>query len=772
MKRKYNVNWVFLGVFVIVALFAGCGGDDDDDNDDDSTVDDDDDTSTDDDDSVDDDDDATPDDDDDDDDDNDDDTGPPINPNAKADAFNLFYRERSARTALAVNRFTMSGDAVAANNFELMEVARDGDEYQVVAGPEGNNKFGYSAFTSWKLYQAIGGRNLELTLIRMFEGIVFNEAVTGHSGLTTREAFPGWTRTMDGINGTITRTKWGTPISGPVIYPTALEQEILDTFYDGVTFTYRENPEEFLFNYKAISELTTFALTYVFEALDFAPPFMRVSDCCSSFMVPQIGDWQQGYWGNHNSRDNFTDYAMGFITAFEAEIDPDAPADVRAAAANAAEAARRIGDNIIANDSRLMTVDEWHDYNTLTVAGNMNPDGEVEWQDLGSIAACQSVYLAKAISTDGLDVPVPELPMPGAVETDAIKKLFHDLGLPEPLLPVMTCKRIDDAFIGIGWGEILNFEIFGIKWHVWGELVANFAPDLFPSLFGSMMDDLQELVLGAVGLCYYAQVTDKPELFEEAKQTMSNLVELQIVAARLVYGTTKDPWSRAMAENAYGVEAVARTIKSTDEAVYRSAIWAYMFGIEWPFEDFQEFTLGNERTDFIESMNDIPDTQTWPLMTDQEIYDTVEARLTATLSRAPWRVDRYRARFDHDPPIRRAGNGYEALGPDDQWHPTENPRHLHFQEHRLWHEAPLCVMAPGVLNCEWAAIGCAPGDLNNDEIVDNDDLILFNDAWAQYGDDTDCTSGNGWCGGADFNRNGHLDESDQGYIHAARGCEM
>ena len=751
---RFLHRFCLLFLVAVLCFTAGCVGEKDDETSSSGSgdTDDDDDNNDDNNDNDDDDDDTTDDDDDDDDDDNDNDDTTVINPTAKADAFKLFYKERAARTALSINRFAMSGDAVAANTFAYIEIAKEGNEYEVIAGPEGNNQFGYSAFATWKLYKSIGGRNLELTLIRMFEGMVFNEAISGHSGLTTREAFPGWTRVMNGVSDQITRTKWGAPIAGPVTYPPTLEQEIMDEFYDNVTFTYRENPEEFLFNFKAINELGNFAMTYVFDELhDPSLPFMRVSDCCSSFMIPQTGPWQNGYWGNHNSRDNFTDYALGFIAAFEVANDQSVPADLATAAANASAAAHRTGDNIAANDNVLMTVDEWHDYNTQTVAGNMNPDGEVEWQDLGSLASCLTAYLGHAVSTNGLDSPVPEIPLPGAIETSAIRKFFTDMGMTPPPLPVIQCQSIDEAFIGIGWGDILNLEILGVPWHELADVIAMFVPDLFPGLMGGFMDDLQELVLGAMALTYYAQIAEKEALFDDARQTLSNLVELQKIAARLTYGANKD--------------------KGAKEMLYKSATWARMFNIEWPLEDFGAFAIGDSHANQIEDMLGIADTPEWPLLTDQEIYNQVEAKLAATINRAYWRVDRYRDRFDHDPPIRRAGDGYECIGVDDQWQPTENPRHVSYKEYLLWFEAPLCEMGPGILDCSWAKLGCAPVDFDQSGVVDSADSALFDAAWSQYGQGADCSATNDWCDGADLDRNGTLDQEDRDYLEAAQGCK-
>ena len=695
---------------------------------------------------------------------------PEPNPNAKADAFKLFYRERSERALLSINRFALAGDAVAANAFGKSAIAKDGDEWEVVAGPEGNNPFGKTAFAAWKLYQAIGGRELELTLIRMFEGIVFNEAISGHPGLTTREAFPGWTRTMDGIGQTVTRTKWEVPVTPPVTYSPTLEQEILDTFYDGVVFTYRENPEEYLFNFKAVNELADFSVTFVFDELDHDPPFLRVSDCCSSFMVSQMGTWEGAYWGNQNSRDNFTDYALGFLAAFEAEATDGLPADLALAAQRAAEAARRTGDNIIEHDNMLMTVDEWHDYNTLTVAGAMNPDGEVEWQDLGSLASCQMAYVAQAISHDGLSWPVPELPLPGAIETTAIRYFFEVIiGIPIPL-PVMKCKSVDDAFIGMGWGEILALEVFGIPWYEIAEFVGNLFPGLWADLLGGMMDDFQELELGAVVLCYYAQIAQDEELYSEVRQTLNNLIEIQKILANLVYGKAANPDNVAQVNAELGPGAMENLVDSTEEMLYKAATYARMFNIPWPLEDFNGFIRGDEKVTYIESQLTRADTTDWPLITDDQIAAQVEARLAGWVERAPWRIERYRDRFGSTYPVRRDGDGYECIGTDDNWQPTENARHEWFVDFSLWFEAPLCVFGPETLDCTWARLGCAPGDLDDSGEVDAADQALFDEAWTTYGSGAACSAVNDWCDGADFDQSGVLDEEDQAYLNAAQGC--
>ena len=687
---------------------------------------------------------------------------------AKEDAFRLFYRERVQRALRSLNRFSLSGDAVAASAFGGGSFARSGDHWEVVPGPDDNNPFGKTLFSTWKLYRAMGGRDLELTLIRMFEGIVFNEAVSGHPGLTTREAFPAWTRTMDGVGGTISRTRFGLPVTPPVVYPAALEQEILHAFFDGTVVTYRENPEETFFNLMPALNTGSFAVTYVFDELDRAPPFLRQSDCCSSFMISQKGPWQGAIWGNHNSRDNFTDYAMGFLAAFEAEATDGLPEDLALAAHNAAEAARRTGDRVRAHGNVLMTVDEWHDYETLSPAGSMNPDGEVEWQDLGSLSSCQMAYVAHAVSSEGLHWPVPETPLPGAIETSALRDFFRQLGLPPPPLPVVQCRSLDDALLGLTWRDILDMEIFGLPlWEV-ADLIALIDPDLFPGLLGTMMDDFSEMMLGAVLLCYYAEHVDDARLYGAALRTLDNFIELQKILARLVFRAARNPFVLRV----QGAETMAEQVKSANEMIYKGAVYARLFGFDSPAEDLQDFALGDASTRSIEALLDEGDTTERPLRTDAELAAEIEAKLAATLDRAPWRVDRYRDRFGETYPVRRAGEGYECIGPDDDWIPTENARHqpFNFQDLGLWFEAPLCVHDTDTLDCTWASMGCAPADLDGSGQVDGADQALFDEARERYGWNATCSAANEACDGADLDGSGRLNHEDEAYMGAAQGC--
>ncbi|MDP8223196.1 MAG: hypothetical protein P9L99_07550 [Candidatus Lernaella stagnicola] len=773
MKTKaHNLFFLFL-LIVVVAFAFGCGDDDDDDddNDDDSAVTDDDDDDDNDDDNDDDDDDN--DDDDDDNDDDNDDTYPPpeINPDAKADAFRLLYRERSERAALALNRFGLAGDAVFANAFDTVYYAKTGDEYEVVPGPDNNSPIGMTAFSTWKLYQAIGGRFLELSLIRMFEGLAFNEAVSGHPGLTCREALPAWKRVMNGVDGTIDRTRLGEAITPPVTYPSDLEQEILDTFYEDVVFTYRENPEEYYFNHKAIQSLASFAVSWSQHQL---PNYLRLSECCSSWKrVPEGYQWEGAYWGNHNSRDNFTDYAMGYLAAFEALQTRDLPADVRQAAQRAADAGNRTGDAIAEAGMIQMTVDEFTDYETLTPAGHNRPDGhwEIEWQDLGSLGSCTMVYMAQAVSSEGLQHPVPALPMPGDFVSQGIQHIFDLLGWPLTA-PVPNCTSIDDAYLGATWGDLLGFEVLGVPWYDVAHFLGLLYPDLWFGLLGSTVDDFEEMVLGAVALCEYARYANDDPLYREARQTLQNLMDITYILVDLVYGIKDDAvaWEKAHAELGEEADAI---LSNVGNLRYMAALYGRMYDLDTPLADFAGFDLGDERIALLEEHLTMPDTEERPLMTDQQIYDSILHPDYGFLwSRNTWIQDRYLDVWGDMVPVRRAGDGYECIGTDGEWQATENDHHRRFSEIMLWHEAYLCTTDPHTLDCAWAKLGCGVVDLDGSGLVDDADSSLFNHAWSLHGQGAACDEQNDWCDGADLDRSGELDAEDQSFLLAAKGCRV
>ena len=668
------------------------------------------------------------------------------NPTARADAFKLFYKERSQRVLRSVNRFALAGDVTAANFFGRVAVARSGNAYEVVPGPNDNMPMGKSLFATWKLYQALGGRDFELSLIRMLEGAVFNESVSGHPGLTTREALPGWTLITDGVTDTITRTRFGAAIDPPATPDPGLEQEILDTFYDGVTFTYRENPEEYFFSFMPVHDTGPFAITYVFDELDHAPPFLRQSDCCSSFMISQRGPWAGAYWGNHNSRDNFTDIAIGFIAAMEMSWMDCLPPDVQDAALRAVEAARRTGDNIMANGSRLMTVDEWHDYDTLTVAGWKNPDGEEESQDLGSLNSCAMIYLAHAISSSGLSSPVPATPLPGTFGPPGLMALLPLLGLSTDGSPD-TCNSIDEAFGGVMWDQLARPGFWN--------LMRTIAPDTLFSLIDSTLDDFADMLIGPVALAYYARMNGDTALYNEAIANMTNMLRVQEIMATIV----RDDGNPAR-------------IARLGQMEYMGGIYARMLLLDSSLSFISGFGRGEGHTSYLENQLAMADTSTLPLMSDAEIEAKVETGLAAITERAPWRVDRYRDRFGYDPPVRRSGDGYEAVQSDDSWGPVENPRHvvLGLGGIDLWFEAGLCMESPLTLDCSWARLGCGHVDLDAGGSVDGADIALFDSLWGTWGADAICTDENDHCDHADLDLSGVLNSDDRAYIEAAQGC--
>jgi hypothetical protein len=668
------------------------------------------------------------------------------NPSARADGFRLFYRERSERILRSVNRFALGGDVTMASFFGRSAVAKNGDSYEVVLGPNDNMPMGMSLQATYRLYQALGGRNFELTLIRMLRGAAFNEAVSGHPGLTTREALPGWTRIVDGHTNTVTRTRLGEPIATMAPAAPELEQEIIQQFYQGDAFTYRENPQEFFFQLMPLHETGPFAVTYVFSELDASPAVLRQSDCCSSFIRSERGPWAGAWWGNHNSRDNFTDLAMGFLTAMDIERLACVPDDLREAAATAAESGRRTGDRIILDGNVLTTVDEWHDYDTLTAAGWKNPDGEQESQDLGTFDSCAMIYLAHAISSDGLRAPVSPTPNPGEKAVSYVGTILKLMNFPSDETPE-TCNSIDEAFGGTTWKDLAGPKL--------DELLTGLGPDLVLGLVDSASDDFAEMMMAPIGLATYANMTGDRALYREAISTLEHQMEFQQSLADYVYADG-DP------------DRIARV----EQLQYMVGVYARMFRLDSPLSLITGFRRGEDHLDHLEAPLQLEDTEPEPLISDEEIVARVEARLEAITERALWRVERYRERFGSTPPVRRAGDGYEAIQLNGEWGPVENPRHrvFGFGSIDLWFEAALCMDNPQTLDCSWARLGCGHGDLDGNGSVDEQDIAVFESIGAAFPSDATCSDDNGWCDRADLDQSGLIDEDDRAFLVAAEGC--
>ena len=668
------------------------------------------------------------------------------NPSARADAFRLFYRERTERVLTSVNRFALGGDVTMASFFGRSAVARTGDDYEVVVGPSDNMPMGMSLQATYQLYQALGGRAFELTLIRMLRGMAFNEVVSGHQGLTTREALPGWTRVVDGVSGSVTRTRLGTPIATSAPAAPELEQELIERFYKGKTFTYRENPQEVFFQLMPLHETGSFAATYVFSELDGSPAFLRQSDCCSSFIRSERGPWAGAWWGNHNSRDNFTDVAMGFLAAMDIERMACVPDDLHRAAQIAVEAGRRTGDRILEDGNVLMTVDEWHDYDTVTVAGWKNPDGEQESQDLGSLNSCAMIYLAHAISSEGLRAPVPPTPNPGAAAVSDIGALLKLVGFPSDDSPE-TCHSIDEAFGGVMWADLSGAKL--------DELLTSLGPELVLGLVDSASDDFAEMLIAPVGLATYATMTGDRSLYDSAVATLQHQMGFQKALVDYVVADG-DP------------DRIARIAQMQ----YMAGVYTRMFGLEPPLSFIEGFQRGQEHLDYLESPLQLEDTEPEPLVSDEELVARVEEHLAGITERAPWRVERYRERFGSSPPVRRAGDGYEAIQLDASWAPVENPRHVvfGFGSMDLWFEAALCMASPQTLDCSWARFGCAHVDLDQNGSVDHDDLDRFDSIRGTSPAGTTCTQENNWCDRADLDQSGVIDDEDHAFLVAAQGC--
>jgi len=663
--------------------------------------------------------------------------------------FRLYYRERVERVIVAYNRFVLFGDVTFGTTIGRTGISRTGSEYEVVPGPGDNNQIGTSVWTTWHAYKVYRSRILALSLIRMFEGLVFFEAISGHPGLTARMVYPGWTLAVDGAAGTVLRTRKGVPIEPPVAPDPALEEEILSVFFDGFRAVYRENPEDFLLSYMPAAVVERYAVTYSFSML---PHYLRVSDCCTSLMrTPAPFPWQGAFWGNHNSRDNFPDLALGFLAAREAMADETADADLRAAAERAWAAGQRIGDLIQSHDGRLMTIDEHHPYGTLVVAGALRPDGETESEDLGSLSDCQMVFLARALSSHGLGLPLPELPAPGSLEYLLAELLGEDAGCPVPE-PVRMCTRLEEAYCGKDWKNIEQLRFMGTPWLELVKQLDEAAPGTGEELIGSFQDDYEEKTTAMVGLVYYAGIVGDQALLAEARDALGGMTQLMRTYADIIYART-DP---------------DRLV----EQVYEAALFDAQGGLEVNEEELNDFSLADGQMSSLEDMLKLAETETAPLLTDEEIRERVEERLAGASDTVK---QRYQDAYGDTPPVRRSGDGYEARGyhPDHEWpwQEVETPKHILLGGVRLFKALPLCLTAPELLDCTWARLGCARPDLDGSGVVDHADQALFDNA-AQTYQGVACGSGNQWCEGADLDRTGIVDEVDHAFMDTAQGCTV
>ena len=670
---------------------------------------------------------------------------PVPDPDAASLAFRLYYRERVARAVLSYNRFMLNGDVTFGTTIGKVGVARQGDDWEIVVGPNDNNHIGVSMWRTWHAYKVFGTRALELTLMRMLEGLVFFEAVSGHPGMTARMVYPGWTLELDQPEGTVLRSRDGGTVQAPVLPDPTLETEILDTLFSGFRGTYRLDPEDILLGYMPVAEIGPYAVTYSFSML---PGYLRVSDCCTSLMrTPAPHAWEGAFWGNHNSRDNFPDLATGYLIAAAILNDDAAGEDLRATAARAWEAGQRIGDLIQTHEGRLMTSDEHNPYDVLVVAGGVRPDGEVEAEDLGSISDCQMAFLARALSSQGLAMPLPELPAPGSLEALFEEFLGGAAECPVPT-PVRTCTRLQEAYCGKDWGNIDELELMGKPWlDIVEELEAE-TPGAARQLIEGFQDDFHEKNIAILGLVFYAQVNGDDALLAAAQQAQAELTGLMRRFAELLYAQT-DPARLA-------------------ERLYEAALFDAQGGQEVSASELGSFARAESQIANIEAVLHMEDTTENPLVTDEEILGIVESRLSASSDTVK---QRYLEHYGETPPLRRAGEGYEARGhhPEQEWpwQAVETPRHRQLGGIKFLEAMPLCNTAPHLLDCTWARLGCARPDLDGSGAVDDADRALFEAASATA---AVCGPDNLWCEGADLDRTGSVDGTDAAFMDAAQGC--
>jgi len=662
-------------------------------------------------------------------------------------AFRLYYRERVERAVVSWNRFMLFGDVTFGTNIGKAGIARTGDDWEIVVGPNDNNQIGISIWTTWHAYKVFRTRKLALSLARMFEGLVFFEAVTGHPGVTSRMVYPGWTLVIDGAAGTIERTRGGEPVISPVAPDPALEAEILATFFDGFKVKYREEPDDILLQYMPTQEVGPYSVTYSFSML---PDYLRVSDCCTSLKrTPAPYLWEGAFWGNHNSRDNFPDLSLGYLAALEAMDDPKLDEDVRSVAGRAWEAGLRIGDLVQAHKGRLMTVDEHHPYDVLVVAGAVRPDGETEAEDLGSLSDCQMTFLARALSSQGLDMPLPELPAPGSLEKLLSDFLGGDGQCPVPE-PVRTCTRLQEAYCGKDWGNIEEMEFLGMPWLEMVRQLEEETPGSAEQLIGSFQDDFYEKNLALLGVINYARTTGKTELLSAAQAALMETTRLMRTFADLMYSKTK-PAQKA-------------------EKYYHAALFEAWVGLEASLPELSAFANAESHIAWLEQMLDMPETVSAPLMTDDEILAKVQDRLAGASETAK---KRYSQAYGDVPPVRRAGEGYEARGhhPEHEWPwaAVERPHHKQFGGVKLLEALPLCETAPELLDCTWARMGCERPDLDANGTVDEADKAALDSRSTMFQGEA-CGSANDWCDGADLDRTGSVDSVDAAFMDAALGC--
>jgi hypothetical protein len=358
-------------------------------------------------------------------------------------------------------------------------------------------------------------------------------------------------------------------------------------------------------------------------------------------------------------------------------------------------------------------------------------------------------YMAEAVSSPGLDLPVPGLPLPGEIEEMMLRDL---LGI-DIDLPVQVCREINHAYFGTTYATLLRSEPLGIPWLALAEILDRLQNGLAEQLIGSFQNDYDDIVESTLGLVYYARITGRPDLEEAARAALLDQTNLMRSFADVIYTRTA-PERRA-------------------GQYYDAAVFDAIGGNHAVPADFQGFATAERRIAAIEGLLNMDDTEPAPLLTNEEILARVEQALAGEKRESV--VRRYRDAYGSIPPVRlnRAGDGYEArTSRDPVWRQADRPRHRGYGGHELLQEIPICVYAPEILDCSWARVGCEAADLDRNGITDPEDRDRFQAALASFENagENGCTPANGWCGGADLDRTGELGDLDAAFMEAAQGC--
>jgi hypothetical protein len=315
----------------------------------------------------------------------------------------------------------------------------------------------------------------------------------------------------------------------------------------------------------------------------------------------------------------------------------------------------------------------------------------------------------------------------------------------------------------MAWGDLLNLQVFGLTlWDI-VEVLTALIPDTMVPVLIDMTDLLDQPEMSAFALVYYARLQDgdgKSELSLAAQQTLYHMLEIQRRSAQIAldWANSQDP-------------PPADIVAQAERALQRTAMHAHIAGVGNADYNPYGFTIGLQDALNFEAVLNRGDSTPYALKTDDEIWATIENALAGAADR-PLVVERYWARFPTpaDRPMWRQDDHYRVQGIDGAWQEIPNISHQWFGGVHLWNDAPMCALAPGVLDCTWALLGCERPDLDASGQVDAADQALFDAAWTLYGEGATCDAGNSWCDGADLDHGGVLDADDAAYMTAAQGC--